>query len=106
MKIENQIQQNLQQLDPVVLDVVNESHMHSVPPDSETHFKVTLVSDLFIDKPLVARHRMVNALLEEQLSGGVHALALHTKTPDEWFDQGGQVPDSPKCAGGSKKSGE
>ena len=31
-------------LTPDLLDVTNESHMHSVPPDSETHFKVVAVS--------------------------------------------------------------
>ena len=102
MKIQSQIEQNLQTLEPVVLDIVNESHMHNVPPGSESHFKITLVSDQFTGKMLVARHRMVNSLLTEQLAGPVHAIALHTRTPDEWFEQGGSVPDSPLCHGGSK----
>jgi len=33
--------------------------------------------------------------------GKIHALALHTYTPDEW-DNAGQVPDSPRCRGGGK----
>jgi len=101
MKILNQIEANLQALAPAFLEVENESHRHNVPQGSETHFKVTLVSDQFKDKSLVARHRMVNELVAEQLAGEVHALSLHTKTPDEWFEQGGVIPDSPECLGGS-----
>ncbi len=43
-----------------------------------------VVADAFKGKSLVARHRMVYALLDEELKEkGVHALALKTKTPDE-----------------------
>jgi len=91
---------------PEHLEVINESHMHSVPEGSESHFKVVIVSDDFDGKMLIARHRMVNKVLEEELSrdreqGGIHALALHTMTMQEWFDKG-NVPDSPQCMGGSK----
>ncbi len=104
MKIQSSIESKLASLDPLHLEVVNESHMHSVPANSETHFKVTVVSGQFDGKLLVARHRLVNDILSEELAGGVHALALHTRTPDEWFEQGGAVPDSPQCMGGSKSA--
>ena len=39
-------------LDPVHLEVINESHMHSVPPGSESHFKVVVVSSKFEGKQL------------------------------------------------------
>ena len=32
---------------PAHLEVINLSHMHSVPENSETHFKVILVSPIF-----------------------------------------------------------
>jgi len=101
MKVQAAIEQKLSALDPAHLEVVNESHMHNVPDGSESHFKVTVVSDQFDGKMLVARHRLVNQLLADELAGTVHALALHTKTPDEWFEQGGQTMDSPLCKGGS-----
>ena len=104
MSLHLAIESRLQALDPVHLEVVNESHMHSVPANSETHFRVTVVSERFEGQPLVARHRMVNGMLREELAAGVHALALHTRTPDEWFEQGGAVPESPPCLGGSKTS--
>ena len=89
-----------QEFAPEHLEVINESHMHSGPAD-ESHFKVVIVSDNFKDKMLIARHRLVNKVLEEELSGGIHALALHTMTMEEWFKKGNS-PASPPCAGGGK----
>lgn len=40
-------------LNPVHLDVFNESYMHNVPPGSETHFKVVVVSDKFHNMLLI-----------------------------------------------------
>ncbi len=103
MTVQSTIEHKLtEKLHPVHLEVVNESNMHSVPEGSESHFKVTAVSDEFTDKNLVARHRLVNDILDEELRGSLHALSLHTLTPDEWLDRAGAVEDSPECLGGSK----
>jgi len=85
---------------PEYLEVLNESHMHNVPPDSESHFKVTVVTSDFEDKMLVARHRLLNSLLKEELAGAVHALSLNTLTPSEWQEKNGEVRKSPPCLGG------
>lgn len=90
-------------LSPEHLEVINESHMHNVPEGSESHFKVVIVSDRFEGMPLLARHREVNALLADELAGGIHALALHTMTMKEWFDKG-NAPLSPPCMGGGKST--
>jgi len=87
---------------PDYLEVVNESHQHSVPVNSETHFKVTLVSEQFEGLRKVARHQRVYAVLAELLAGPVHALALHTYTGREWRDRQELAPASPECRGGSK----
>ena len=89
-------------LDPVFLSVENESHQHSVPQGSESHFKLTVVSPHFEGKTLIGRHRLLNETLAAELSGGIHALALHTYTPAEWQERSGSVPSSPPCLGGSK----
>ena len=86
---------------PSYLKVENESHMHSVPPGSESHFKVTLVAEVLTGKRQVQRHQAVYACLAEELAAGVHALALHTFSPEDWAASG-IVPDSPECLGGSK----
>jgi len=91
-------------LAPVHLDIINESNMHNVPENSETHFKIVVVTDKFDGESLVSRHRAVNKLLAEQLSGPVHALGLHTHTQTEWLEKGFSVPESPPCRGGGTKS--
>lgn len=90
---------------PLYCEVLNESHMHSVPKNSETHFKVTLVSDNFNDVRKVQRHQQVYAVLEQELKTGVHALALHLYTQAEWQLNEQLSPTSPKCMGGGKKEG-
>lgn len=105
MNIQQSIEDKLaRQLGPVHMVVENESQLHNVPPGSESHFKVTVVSERFQGKPLLARHRMINACLEEELAGPLHALSLHTLTPQEWVEQGGSVRPSPPCMGGSKQA--
>ena len=89
-------------LQPTHLEVLNESHMHSVPPGSESHFKVTLVTEQFTDLPLIKQHRMINEVLKEELAGKIHALALHTYSPTQWAERNTPAPESPPCHGGSK----
>jgi BolA family transcriptional regulator, general stress-responsive regulator len=103
MSIQNDIERKLREaFDPVHMEVVNESGNHNVPPGSESHFKVTIASEAFEGERLVGRHRKVNQVLADELAGSIHALALHTLTPDEWFERAGRVPASPPCMGGSK----
>jgi BolA protein len=103
MSVQQRIESKLgDRFHPLHCEVVNESHMHSVPPGSESHFKVTVVTEAFEGRRLLERHRAVNEALADELHGGVHALALHTLTPEEWFARGGSVPESPPCLGGSK----
>jgi BolA protein len=103
MNVQHRIESILsERLSPLHLEVVNESYMHSVPSGAESHFKVTVVTEQFTGKPLLARQRMVNDALAALLAGPVHALALHTLTPDEWFGRAGKSTDSPPCLGGSK----
>lgn len=85
---------------PSHIEIVNESYMHSVPAGSESHFKLVLVTDRFAGMRAVARHQKVYAALGE-LMQQIHALALHTYTPEEWQLQAA-APESPKCLGGSQ----
>jgi len=102
MTIQDDIHQKLQAaLQPQHLEVINESNNHNVPRGSESHFKLIIVTAEFNGKTLVARHRLINKLLADELAGPVHALALHTLTPEEWAATG-TAPVSPPCMGGSK----
>ena len=78
------------------LDVLDESHMHS--RGLETHYKAVIVSELFVGLNAVKRHQKAYAAVGE-LMGQIHALALHTYTPEEWAQQG-VAPASPTCKGG------
>lgn len=102
MKIQKRIVEKLQsKLSLAYLDVVNESHQHNVPENSETHFKVTCVAESFSNMNKVKRHQAVYGLLAEELAGPVHALALHLYSPEEW-SKIDTSPESPQCLGGSK----
>ncbi|MBU2977575.1 BolA/IbaG family iron-sulfur metabolism protein [Alteromonas sp. C1M14] len=94
-------QQLSDELAPVYLSVLDESHMHNVPDGAQSHFNVTIVSDAFNEVRRVARHQRVNGLVAAALQGPVHALALHTFTPEEWKQKGGSVNPSPNCLGGN-----
>ena len=98
VNIENKIQLALQ---PSFLAVENESHRHSGPA-TQSHFKLTVVSQQFLDRSPVQRHQQIYGLLAEELKAGVHALALHLYSNEEWQAKNQQAPDSPNCRGGSK----
>lgn len=79
---------------PDSLAILNESHLHAGhhhdssrtgPFDGagETHFRVRIVAPAFAGMSRVERHRAVNAVLAEELAGGVHALAIEARAPDE-----------------------
>ena len=105
MLIHTSIEQKLlSAFDPVHLEVVDESHMHNVPPGAESHFKVVIVTPMFEGQRLLQRHRSVNAIVAEELAEKIHALPLHTYTPSEWYEYYAEKPPaSPKCFGGSKR---
>jgi len=101
MTMQATISQKIQDaISPLHLEVENESHMHNVPAGSESHFKILVVSDQFDGQMLIKRHRLINQILSDELQQ-IHAMALHTMTPDEWAEKGA-APSSPPCQGGGK----
>jgi len=72
---------------PESIRVVDESHRHEGHaghrPGGESHFRLYIVSEAFRGKSRLERHRMINAALAAELSGGVHALAIHAAAPGE-----------------------
>ena len=72
---------------PAALAVMDESHLHAghagAREGGESHFRVEIVSDAFAGLSRVARHRRVHDVLADELRGGVHALAVSARTPDE-----------------------
>lgn len=88
MSAETRIRQKLMTaLEPTRLDIVNESELHaghrSSPGTGESHFRITIVSPKFAGANRLARHRMVNEAIADELKGRIHALALATYAPGE-----------------------
>lgn len=88
MSIEQQMREKLMvALEPTRLDIINESELHarhrSSPGTGNSHFRLLIVSPVFTGKSRIERHRLVNSLLAEELSGPVHALAMKTFAPGE-----------------------
>lgn len=99
--MQQEIEEKLKnEFSPAHCEIENESHRHGGPA-TESHFKVTLVSERFEGMRAVQRHQAVYGLLADELAGGVHALALHLYSPAEWQQQGA-APASPDCRGGGR----
>ncbi len=103
MKVESELRSRLEEsFEPSWLEIANESHQHSVPENSETHFRLVMASEAFSGKRPVARHQLVYGELSELLAGPIHALAMHLYDPQEWAARSAPAPESPACLGGSK----
>ena len=74
----------------------NESFMHSVPPDAETHFKLIIVSRDFTELTNVKRHQSIYNALNGTMSN-IHALSIQAFTPDEYLANP-VILKSPDCA--------
>ena len=57
------------------------------PQNDKTHLQAIVISENFAGKTRIARHRMVYAALGNAFSENLHALALATKTPQEWASE-------------------
>lgn len=82
-----QLAQRLREtLDPITLDVTDESFQHnghagSNGTGSGTHFRVKITSHFFTGKTAVMRHRLVYDSLQDFMDQGLHALAIEARLP-------------------------
>lgn len=74
----------LKVLNPLHLQLENESDLHAGPPGRETHFKLVLVSQDFEGLSRVDRQRKINDILKIEFQSGLHALTQRLLTPAEW----------------------
>lgn len=76
-------------LNPAVLQVTNQSHMHrghagvQGSTSSETHFDIVIVSESFTGMSRLERHRTVNRILKEEFDQGLHAAAIKCSAPTD-----------------------
>ena len=97
--IENKLNNSLE---PSHLEVIDESYLHNVEPGKESHVRIVAVSDNTALN-LVKRHQLIYSQIQEEIDGPIHAIFLHTFTPQEWKDKNEKAEASPDCLGGSKK---
>ena len=87
MSVESEMRTRLAALDPVSLELVDESARHAghagARPGGNTHWKLKLISMKFSGLSSVARHRLVYAALGDLMHNPIHALAITANTPDE-----------------------
>ena len=87
MNVGAEIRSRLSSLEPVDVDLVDESAQHAghagAAPGGQTHWRLSIVSPRFTGKPSVARHRMVYQALGELMQNPIHALAITARSPEE-----------------------
>ena len=72
-------------LEPVSLDIIDESHKHAGHAgarDGGGHYVVNIVSAQFAGKNTVVRHRMIYLALAEMMKSEIHALTIQAQAPD------------------------
>lgn len=68
-----------QALSPTFLEIQDESYLHVGHPGAKSgggHFKVSITSDLFLNKNQLACHRLVYAALDGLIGKEIHALQI------------------------------
>jgi BolA protein len=73
-------------LEPVELEVVDDSHMHAGhagAADGRGHFTVNLVAERFAGLPVVRRHRLVYEAVGDMMTTDIHALSIRALAPGE-----------------------
>jgi len=87
VSIAAEIRTRLAALDPVELELADESENHrghaGYQAGGNTHWRLTIVSPRFAGKPIVARHRMVYEALGNLMQNPIHALAITARAPEE-----------------------
>ncbi|HEX4782529.1 MAG TPA: BolA family protein [Usitatibacter sp.] len=86
MASENLIRERLQALNPLRLDLQDESGQHAghagARPGESTHWQLIIESEAFRGKSAVARHRMVYEALGDLMKTDIHALRIEAIVPD------------------------
>ena len=77
------------------ISIENESHLHSSSQNTESHFKLIMVSDDFLNMSLIKRHKYIYQILDE-IMPKIHALAIHVFTKEE-FKNNKVNTNSPEC---------
>ena len=82
-KIEQKLNNNLDLLHFEVKDFTGR-HLNHEQHDGGFNLEAVIVSDDFINKSLIERHKMIYAALGDLLKHEIHAFSMKTLTSQEW----------------------
>jgi BolA family transcriptional regulator, general stress-responsive regulator len=85
-RIEQMRELLLDALEPELLEIEDESHLHAGHAgarDGRGHFRVTVVADAFSGQPPLRRHRLVYQALGKLMDTDIHALTIQAFAPGE-----------------------
>jgi BolA family transcriptional regulator, general stress-responsive regulator len=87
VNVASEIRGRLAALEPLALEVFDESAKHEghagARPGGQTHWRLTIVSPRFSGQSTVARHRMIYQALGTLMQDPIHALAIQARAPEE-----------------------
>jgi len=78
------IRERLAGLEPIALDIQDESHLHAGHAGAQGgagHYRVRIVAACFRGLSPVARHRLVYDRLNDLMPHAIHALAIEAQAP-------------------------
>ena len=83
--IEQRMRDQLAALQPTQIEIIDDSHHHAghAGAGGGGHYRLSVVSPLFVGKSTMARHRMVYSALHDMMQHDIHALNISAKTPNE-----------------------
>ena len=87
MEIKKEIKKRLEKrLDLIHFEIKDFTgrHLNHKLHEGGFHLETTIVSDNFIDKTLIERHRLVYDAMGELMKHEIHALSMKTLTKSEW----------------------
>lgn len=79
------LRQRLSVLDPVRIDIVDDSAKHAghASAGGGGHYRLTIVSPRFTGLGTMARHRIVYEAVGDLMNGKIHALSITARNPEE-----------------------
>lgn len=86
MTVIDEIRDRLAALNPLSIEIEDDSALHAGHAGAKGgggHYRMTMVSDAFIGKNTVARHRLIYGALGELMRTRIHALAIRALTAEE-----------------------
>jgi BolA family transcriptional regulator, general stress-responsive regulator len=85
MRVADEIRARLARLEPMRLELVDDSARHAghagARPQGESHFRLLIVADVFRDRSRLERQRLVYAALGDLMQTDVHALSITALSP-------------------------